>query len=527
MAELDVDRDGKLEIDEFAALLSCGDHVTFRNEASRGAFLQIRRARRLDAADFLKSFKNMPAAFGPSFIGERWRARDLLPSSVFKAQIDLQTMLWKDVLPVKTEELPPDLRAPGKQPHLRSTTTSLGAGIQLVQAQGVPLPTSAGQGGKDKAYSDDHILKRVVRVAIQTSGHGHGHKGKSGKEGRKHQPKLVHNTLQIPARWRKGAEDVWEFDGEKVQSLLRSFVFRTTHKDDLDKGNNHERLLFELVVYVKQGRKQGPPTEMSCGWCELHLSDLVKGGTQKLALQGGSPLNEEEICSQDVRTGRSGVKSLQKFAQMVTGGSVESRLEVKIEPYAKLKPDEKFHMDMLPSTCLLPKALLYFASGFMNYKAQVLLKEASSGAFRKPPGDAVLASFPKILDCPDILEDFTVAWAEDHQPTIDKGKRVIDTIVTNTKDAVSRIYPLLHSEAFGPHETASLDSAVGDQELLERRKELVLSAMRYGSPHVKGKGGYRNPHELTAFRPFTIQELEYEVWDTARATNENHLAALA
>lgn len=215
MAELDVDRDGKLEIDELAALLSCGDHVTFRNAASRGAFLQIRRARRLGAADFLKSFKHMPAAFGPSFIGERWRARDLLPASVFKPQIDLHTMLWKDILPVKSEELPEDQRKPGRAPHLRSTTTSLGASIQLVQAQGVPLP----QAGKDKAYSDEHVLKRVIRVAIQTSGDRHGHAAKSGgdRDQRKRQPVLVHNTLQIPARWQKGAEDVWEFDGDSAQ----------------------------------------------------------------------------------------------------------------------------------------------------------------------------------------------------------------------------------------------------------------------------------------------------------------------
>lgn len=268
--------------------------------------------------------------------------------------------------------------------------------------------------------------------------------------------------------------------------------------------------------------------EMSCGWCELHLSDLVRGGTQKLALQGGSPLIEEQICSEDVRTGRSGVKSLQKFAQLMTGGSVASQLEVKVEPYAKMKAEDKFHMDMLPSTCLLPKSLLCFASGFMNYKAQVLLKEASSGAFRQPPGDAVLASFPQILDCSDILEDFTVAWTEDYQPQIDKSKRSIDTLVAKTKDAVTRIYPLLHSEAFGTsHETASLGSAVGDPTLYDRRKELVLAALRHGSPHVKSKGGYPNPHDLTAFRPFTIQELDYEVWDTTRAANENHLASLA
>lgn len=109
MSELDVDGDGRLGIDEFVALLSFGDQVQFSQAKSRGAYHRIRQARRLNPRDFLKSFKNMPGTFGPSFIGERWKAREILPSSAFKVAVDPLTMLWKDVLPPKTEELPPDM----------------------------------------------------------------------------------------------------------------------------------------------------------------------------------------------------------------------------------------------------------------------------------------------------------------------------------------------------------------------------------------------------------------------------------
>lgn len=42
MSELDVDGDGQLGVDEFVALLSCGDQVQFANESSRGAYRRIR-----------------------------------------------------------------------------------------------------------------------------------------------------------------------------------------------------------------------------------------------------------------------------------------------------------------------------------------------------------------------------------------------------------------------------------------------------------------------------------------------------
>ena len=51
----------------------------------------------------------MPTNFAPSFVHERWcSAHKNLPSSVFRAQVDPATMLWKDVLTVETEDLPAD-----------------------------------------------------------------------------------------------------------------------------------------------------------------------------------------------------------------------------------------------------------------------------------------------------------------------------------------------------------------------------------------------------------------------------------
>ena len=117
MSELDIDRTGELDVDEFISLLKLGDQLNFSSSDSKNTYMKIKKARRLNPIDFLKSFKDMPTNFAPSFVHERWcSAKQNLPSSVFKAQVDPHTMLWKDVLPVLSEDIP---KEKGQKPKLR------------------------------------------------------------------------------------------------------------------------------------------------------------------------------------------------------------------------------------------------------------------------------------------------------------------------------------------------------------------------------------------------------------------------
>lgn len=101
MHEIDVDRNGHLDIDEFVALMtSTGDEMHFQNAQAKNTLLSIKRARKLNPLDFFKSFKSMPQSFVPSFISERWAKRKNLPSSVFMPLLDPKTMMYKDMLPV-------------------------------------------------------------------------------------------------------------------------------------------------------------------------------------------------------------------------------------------------------------------------------------------------------------------------------------------------------------------------------------------------------------------------------------------
>ena len=164
MSEIDIDRDGKLDVDEFVSLMSLGDQLRLdRHASSKKTHLLIKKARGLNPLDFLKCFKHMPTNFSPSFVDEAWsKHRRNLPSSVFSAQIDPSTMLWKDVL----EPAPEDQKDAGKgsKPLLKPIESQAGCMLTISDAQGVPLPIP-GQGAG--AFRDEDIVKRAVRIAIE------------------------------------------------------------------------------------------------------------------------------------------------------------------------------------------------------------------------------------------------------------------------------------------------------------------------------------------------------------------------
>jgi hypothetical protein len=57
---------------------------------------------------------------------------------------------------------------------------------------------------------------------------------------------------------------------------------------------------------------------------------------------------------------------------------------------------------------------------------------------------------------------------------------------------------------------------------MRKREELIKSALRFGNPQAKVKVD-RPIETLTAFKPFTVRELDFEVWDSSEAKNDRFL----
>lgn len=74
-----------------------GDQLEFNQQGNINTMNKLRQARKLSIFDFMKAFNTMPKSFASSFIKDKWIKQENLPSSSFKAKIDPNTMLWKDM----------------------------------------------------------------------------------------------------------------------------------------------------------------------------------------------------------------------------------------------------------------------------------------------------------------------------------------------------------------------------------------------------------------------------------------------
>ena len=53
---------------------------------------------------------------------------------------------------------------------------------------------------------------------------------------------------------------------------------------------------------------------------------------------------------------------------------------------------------------------------------------------------------------------------------------------------------------------------------------MIQSALRYGAVHAVKVKAAKAPAELTTFKPFAVRELDYDVWDTSKCTQNGYRA---
>ena len=211
---MDIDKNGSIDIDEFVDLLQQGDGIQWKQDNSRKAMLSIKKARKLNAKDFLNAFQYMPKTFIPSFTTEQHSQLRNLPSSAFKPE--LLGLHYKDI----NRRFNP--RSKQVENKLQIREAEIGGELLLRLATGVPLPDV-------KDINREKIKGRVVKVSFldQTV------------------KKLVSNTTFIDAQWRKEYEDRWYFtERNEVGTNPALFKVKNFNKErDL-------RICFELVIFV-------------------------------------------------------------------------------------------------------------------------------------------------------------------------------------------------------------------------------------------------------------------------------------
>jgi hypothetical protein len=88
-------------------------------------------------------------------------------------------------------------------------------------------------------------------------------------------------------------------------------------------------IVFEFVMLIK---KNNDIIDMSCGWCGIDVQLLQKSQVLELNLNGGAPQRLSTIHPDDVRTNRTGIRSIIKKLSK----SVQSKLKVSFTHISKL-----------------------------------------------------------------------------------------------------------------------------------------------------------------------------------------------
>ena len=77
---------------------------------------------------------------------------------------------------------------------------------------------------------------------------------------------------------------------------------------------------------------------------------------------------------------------------------IKSILTISIRSNDNFRSETKYQLEMLPRTCFLNKRILSLLVGYRNYLGQELVMNSSDIEFKKPAGDYIMKSFPKIMD---------------------------------------------------------------------------------------------------------------------------------
>lgn len=96
------------------------------------------------------------------------------------------------------------------------------------------------------------------------------------------------------------------------------------------------------------------------------------------------------------------------------------------------------------------------------------------------------------------------------------------------KDYVCRLYTVLYSEKFEANQVDPTYSACGEGRGMQDRERLINSALRYGqnNPTKTKNAKIEAPAELTTFKPFSVSEMDFDIWDNSKSKQDQFLQRL-
>ncbi|XP_065689844.2 nephrocystin-1 isoform X2 [Patagioenas fasciata] len=316
--------------------------------------------------------------------------------------------------------------------------------------------------------------------------------------------RVLSNIHTVRATWQPKNPQTWSFS-PKVTGILPSVLdgdcFVRSNSLSSDIG-----ILFELgITYIRNST--GERGELSCGWAFLKLFTPnglpVPPKVHELLLNGGTPYERGvEVDPSISRRAGSGV-----FHQLITLKK-QPVLAVKLK---SLSAQSKDTLNLLPETLIGSMCYAHLLVFYRQILGDALLRDRISTQSTELICNPVLATFPQLMDQPDLMDALRSAWA-DRETTLKRSEKrdqefLKSQFVLAYHDSV---FPLLHSTALPDYKWAEEES--------EASRWKVIADFLKKSRENDGALQYLLSSENT-HKAFDISELAYDFLGEVRQNN--------
>ncbi|NXE18767.1 NPHP1 protein, partial [Ardeotis kori] len=417
-----------------------------------------------DTVEVLATIGAVPAGFRLSTLfqlleeGDQFRASHFLQPELTPSQLAFKDLVWNS----EKNTISP-----------RPTRVSLI--VTLCSCKMIPLPGVSIQ-----------VLSRHVRLCLFDGN------------------RVLSNIHTVRATWLPKSPQTWTFSPRVtgiLPSLLDGDCFIRSNSLSSDIG-----ILFELgITYIRHSA--GERGELSCGWAFLKLFNSsgtpVPSKMYELLLNGGTPYERGvEVDPSISRRAGSGV-----FHQFITLKK-QPVLAVKLQ---SLSVQSKDILNLLPETLIGSMCYIHLLIFYRQILGDALLKDRISTQSTDLICNPILATFPQLMDQPDLMDALRSAWA-DRERTLKRSEK-------RDREFLKSLFVLVyHDSVFPLLQSTFLPDYKWAEEESEASRWKAIADFLKKSRENDGALQYLLSSENT-HKAFDISELAYDFLGEVRKNN--------
>ncbi|XP_051000544.1 nephrocystin-1 [Acomys russatus] len=409
----------------------------------------------INTVDVLATMGAIPAGFRPSTLsqlldeGNQFRASYFLQPELTTSQLAFRDLVWD-----------------AKAGTIMSRPSRVSLILTLWSCKMIPLPGTSIQ-----------VLSRHVRLCLFDGS------------------KVLSNIHTVRAVWQPKKPKTWTFSPQVtgiLPCLLDGDCFIRSNSSTPDLG-----ILFELgISYIRNST--GERGELSCGWVFLKLFDAsgvpIPAKTYELFLHGGTPYEKGVEVDPSVSRGAQGSAFLQMIAIRR-----QPQLLVKLR---SLNRRSRAMLSLLPETLVGSMCSIHLLMFYRQILGDVLLRDRTNLQSADLISHPVLASFPMLMEQPDVMDALRSSWAEKESTLKRSEKR--DKELLKAKFLLvyhDCVLPLLHSTLLPPLRWA-------EEETEAARWKAIADFLKQSRENEGSLKALLSPDGV--HKPFDISEQTYD-----------------